>query len=355
MSSRAGAENSSELPRLEQMNDDAMSQGASSLAESPTSRCIVCAGETFRTLYPVRDANQGVPGQWTIVQCGSCSLGVLSPFPEQSEIASFYQDQFYTAEGKRFRPWVERIRLYVAGLRGGILNGLMPGRGRLLDFGSGSGHFAAAQRAAGWEVWAIDPYSEAAEHRERVKIQGDEIRLDVPDGFFDAVTLWYVIEHLRNPVAAIKEFHRVLRPGGILVLSQQDFSSLQARVFGPRWLYLDPPRHLWQFNSANLSRLADTLGFGLHTTSHASIESGPFTILQSTLNVILGNENYLFRLLKHEQLPEALQSERRRITPLRAAASIVLGAFLAPLALLAYWVLLAARSGDVFTGYYVRR
>jgi SAM-dependent methyltransferase len=324
------------------------------MAHSPTSRCIVCGGDAFHALYPVSDTNQGVPGEWKIIQCNDCRLGVLSPFPEQAEVASFYRDQFYTTDGKRFRGWVEWIRLQLARQRGRTLNRLMRQKGNLLDFGSGAGHFAAAQRDAGWQVWAIDPYSRAAEHPDKVRLDGDKIVLDFPDGFFDAVTLWYVIEHLRDPIAAIREFHRLLRPGGCLVLSQQDFASLQARTFGPRWLYLDPPRHLWQFNETNLGRLARDLGLQPLVTSHASIESGPFTILQSTLNVLLGNENYLFRLLKSGSLRAPNKGPSGRITPVKAAASVLLSVLLAPFSLLAYWLLLLGRSGDVFTLYLIR-
>lgn len=337
------------------MGENPSHRVADKTAYFPNSKCIICGGRTFRKLYTVTDTNQDIPGQWTIIECESCKLGILSPFPEQSEVASFYKGQFYTDGGQRFRSWVERIRLYLAGLRGRILNRLMPQKGRLLDFGSGAGHFAAAQKRAGWQVWPIDPYSQVSEYADKVRMRGDEILLEFPDGFFDAITLWYVIEHLRNPTAAIREFHRVLRPGGLLVLSQQDFASFQARIFGSRWLYLDPPRHLWQFNEDNLCQLARAQGFELLITSHASIESGPFTILQSTLNVLLGNKNYLFRLLKNEKLPATGKDTTRRIPALKAVLSILLGALLAPFALLAYRGLLLGHSGDVFTVYLVRK
>ena len=44
-------------------------------------------------------------------------------------------------------------------------------------------------------------------------------RLDFPDSSFDNVTMLAVIEHMENPVAIVREVHRVLRPGGRFVVT----------------------------------------------------------------------------------------------------------------------------------------
>lgn len=327
------------------------------IAMQPTggiSECIVCGCSGFDTLYKVRDTNQGAPGQWDLMICRECGLGVISPFPSQDQIGSFYVDQFYTEDGERFQGWAEGIRGMLAWMRGKELNRLAPGKGRLLDFGSGAGHFARVQEIRGWDVRSVDPYSSKANASGLCRLDGDRIVLEFPDQYFDVITLWYVIEHLRNPAAAIEEFRRVLKRGGILVLAQQDFASVQAKIFGPRWLILDPPRHIWQFGEKNLSRLAARYSFEKCSTSHASIELGPLTILQSMLNCLVGNENYLFRLLKNGGLRSRDKLDSR--IPLSCAfASIVLGAGLTPVAFILYFALLLIGSGDVFTLYLRRK
>lgn len=307
--------------------------------------CAVCGSDDLRMLFPVTDTNQGVAGTWSIVACQKCGLGVLSPFPSSQEVAGFYKDQFYTGEGQRFRVWMESLRSWLAHLRGRTLNRLTPSKGKLMDFGSGAGHFAVSQASQGWDVVALDPYSSASNTSEYT-FAGDSLTLSADDETFDAITLWYVVEHLFDPRAIIRELRRVTKPGGILVLAQQDFASIQARVFGPRWLFLDPPRHLWQFTVESLSDLARQEGYEIVAIERSSIEMGPFTILQSGLNCIVGNNNYLFKFLKSRDLRAAGGA-----SGWRTAVSVALLPVLGPISLITYFALLALKSGDIFVLY----
>jgi SAM-dependent methyltransferase len=319
------------------------------------SPCEVCGGDRFSTLYTVSDTNQDVPGSWSIVRCAGCGLGRLEPMPSAADVSTFYRDAFYSDDGQRFRPWMENLRQGISGLRGWRLRRLMPGGGNLLDFGAGSGHFAQAMRWRGWTATAFEPFNPV--HAGEASAQLEHTRLACADGAYDAITLWYVIEHMIDPRGALREFHRALRPGGLLVLSQQDFSSVQARVFKQQWLFLDPPRHLFQFTPETLTRMAEQEGFRLRYRSSASLEMGPFTILQSLLNCIVGNQNYLFRFLKNRRMvSRAAQIDARKgalSAPL--VASVLLLPVLAPASLALYFALLAVGSGDVFTLYLERR
>jgi SAM-dependent methyltransferase len=321
---------------------------------TPLKACIVCCGKNFDTLFSLGDTNQDVPGRWSLQACQHCRTGVLDPFPSMEELNSFYRGCFYTDEGQRFRGWMEFLRSIISGWRARTLNRLMPERGRLLDFGSGAGHFARAQRRTGWHVDAIDPHSSASTEIAFARPTEDGFTLQYPDNYFDAITLWYVIEHLRDPASAIVEFHRVLKPGGILVLAQQDFNSLQARVFGRNWLYLDIPRHVWQFTSNSLPQLAKKYGFTLEQTNWASLEMGPYCILQSTLNAIVGNNNDLFRLLKNRHLPQSTVDSVSTLRTIPTVVSLLLLPALLPVVLLCYFVLLGFKQGDVFE-IYLRR
>ena len=317
--------------------------------------CLVCGKQDWRPAFKVSDTNQGVPGHWWIMICRECGLGVLHPMPDNDEVTSYYIDQFYTAEGKRFHSLIEKIRSISGSERGRRLRKYMPNGGRLLDFGAGAGHFGKAMKKAGWDVVSLDIATHDKNESSfsiRFIMEGDRPHFLFPDNTFDVVTLWYVIEHMRNPRKVLQEIRRVLRPGGILLLAQQDFNSYQARLFGPRWLILDPPRHLYHFTPENLRRITEQERFSLVAIGYSCLEIGPFTILQSTLNILLENENYLFRFLKNRGLKQhETNSGHTGDNWKTVLLSLGLSVFLAPLALLTYYMLVAVKSGDIFTLY----
>lgn len=301
----------------------------------------------------VKDQNDGVPGSWQIIRCDGCGLGQLYPFPDKAAIASFYDHVFYNDAGQRFHPFLERIRGILAHLRGTQLNRIVthPGR-RLLDFGSGAGHFVRAQAKLGWEAHGWDPFNDilgSENASEKTKNDTEEIPAYPPD-FFDAITLWGVVEHLESPKTVLEELGGLLKPGGVLLLSQPNFCSIQAKVFGPAWLILDPPRHLWQFSHYSMDLLLKHLGYTPLASSSASLELGPFTLLQSILNRLLGNRNYLFRLLKCKGIRNIKRDEI-----LGVSASLLLTPLLLPFSFLLYWALRAMGSGDMFTTIYQKQ
>jgi len=80
-------------------------------------------------------------------------------------------------------------------------------RGRHLDIGCGDGYFLT--RSPAWARYGLD------------KKMGDSLDdgLPFPDGALDVVTMLAVIEHIRDPAPLLAEIHRVLAPGGRLIMT----------------------------------------------------------------------------------------------------------------------------------------
>jgi SAM-dependent methyltransferase len=101
------------------------------------------------------------------------------------------------------------------------LERLTPGR-RLLDVGCSYGAFLEVARERGWEVSGVELSRKgseyAREHRGLEIFVGTLEQARFPDGAFDAVSLWDVVEHLDQPLELLRETHRILRPGGVLVV-----------------------------------------------------------------------------------------------------------------------------------------
>jgi SAM-dependent methyltransferase len=129
--------------------------------------------------------------------------------------------------------------------------------GRILEVGCGAGHFLAAATAAGFEAWGTEiSASGLARLKERGfhVLGGPLVELALPADHFDAVVLFEVLEHVEDPECYLSESRRILRAGGLLLLTTPNFGSLSRRLLADRWRIVDP-EHLVLFTGRGL-RLA---------------------------------------------------------------------------------------------------
>ena len=103
---------------------------------------------------------------------------------------------------------------------------------RLMDVGCGPGTITAdfARRVAPGAVVGIDASAQviAEAQRDHPGVSftvGDVYRMDFPDASFDIVHAHQVLQHLADPVAALKEMRRVTAPGGIVAVRDSDYGS----------------------------------------------------------------------------------------------------------------------------------
>jgi len=138
--------------------------------------------------------------------------------------------------------------------------------GRLLDFGCGDGTFMHRMQRAGWFVSGIEPDPVAVKTlRGRY---GYDVRQSIEDfgrdeERFDVVTLCHVIEHMSDPIAALRALRRVLKPGGRIIIVTPNAKSLGAKTFGKFWRGLEPPRHFNVFTPKSLRCALQQAGYAV--------------------------------------------------------------------------------------------
>jgi SAM-dependent methyltransferase len=104
-------------------------------------------------------------------------------------------------------------------------------RGKILDAPAGSGALSRILLKKGFDVLALDLDREGFLAREAPFLSADlNGRLPFLDQVFDYVFCVDGIEHLENPYHTIREFERVLNPGGELFLSTPNISALRSRL-----------------------------------------------------------------------------------------------------------------------------
>ncbi|MBW7904097.1 MAG: class I SAM-dependent methyltransferase [Phycisphaerae bacterium] len=231
------------------------------------SLCIAC-GRTPR-------AAGRLPGGAALLQCPRCRLAWW-PWPAFDPAALYDRDYFQCpAAAKGYADYASlepglrrtaRARLRrVERLIGADAAPLPPPR--ILEIGCGVGVFLDEARRRGWEAAGLEVSAYAAEEARRrgLDVQCaaiEDARLE--HGRYDCVALWDVIEHLRDPRAALARAADALRTGGVLALSTGDVTSLCARLSGPRWHLFNLPEHLFFFSPAALRQMLAAAGCRVH-------------------------------------------------------------------------------------------
>jgi SAM-dependent methyltransferase len=180
------------------------------------------------------------------------------------------------------------------------LLGASPGA-RLLDVGAGRGRFVLSARAAGFEAFGIEPSSRGASAATAAGAPVDQVAIAdaaIPAGSVDAATVWHVLEHLDDPLAAVSRIGSWIKPGGALLVGVPNLDSWQARVGGERWYHLDVPRHRVHFTTAGVRALLIRAGFQPVRFEHLLLEHNPFGMWQSLVNRYTSTPSYLYNLLK---------------------------------------------------------
>jgi len=138
-----------------------------------------------------------------------------------------------------------------------FVNGLKPIS--VLDFGSGPGWLLNELVVPCKAAVEVSP--EAIEKlRKSDVIVYDDIVQASPSSF-DVIIANHVIEHLIDPLYVVNHFHRILHPGGHLILGTPDFGSPCAKRFGANYRMLHDPTHISLFTLESCSRMLRDCGF----------------------------------------------------------------------------------------------
>ena len=145
----------------------------------------------------------------------------------------------------------------------------VPSNVRVLDIGCGFGESLGYHQARGCEVCGV----EADENIRRVAEKfGYKVHVGLFDpgeyeeNYFDYVTMSQVIEHVTDPLQTLRGIARVLKPGGLAILSTPNANGWGAGIFGRRWINWHAPYHLQFFSMRSMKLAAEQAGLVVEKT-----------------------------------------------------------------------------------------
>lgn len=214
----------------------------------------------------------------SLLRCEECGQ-LLSRIGEHAYWQSMRQ--FDRQEFNQPAPHERERRFKVARRRLDTIGALLqqpPAALRVLDVGCSRGYFLAAGTQLGIRMEGVEPAANiaAAARAQGLNIHTGELAdAGFPAGSFDAVTLFEVIEHLKEPLMLLRECHRVLKPGGLLLLSTGNAASWTVAAMRERWDYFHVAKdagHISFYNPRSIALLAARSGFKVERLETARVK-----------------------------------------------------------------------------------
>ncbi len=235
-------------------------------------RCPLCGSERFEVAF--------TEPPYSVRRCSACGLGFVSPRLDPEGLVGIYADDSYWRSGSPktlgYHDYRADEPLYLRTFRRRLGFALRDGprAGRALDVGCAAGFCMAVLRERGFETYGVEVSRAIGSHARDHFGFGDAVHFGTletaphPDGSFDLITMWDVVEHVPDPQALLARARSLLKPGGLLVLETQDIDSRFARLLGPKWHHFKHAEHIYHFTPSTARDLMRSAGFTTERLTH---------------------------------------------------------------------------------------
>jgi SAM-dependent methyltransferase len=109
-----------------------------------------------------------------------------------------------------------------------------------------------------WQVTGLEPDQSA--RTKALALYGIHLLpaqrlMDLENSSYDAITLWHVLEHVHPLDAYMDRLKQLVKPDGRIFIAVPNYTSFDARHYGPVWAAYDVPRHLYHFSPESIKTL----------------------------------------------------------------------------------------------------
>ena len=230
--------------------------------------CPVCGDTKWVGAYKI--------DQWEIGECAVCRFARIDPLPKIKGRPEYYSQEEIIKRNTRQRTPLRRFFRDIKQLFSEVTGRnkseicykklsryLSPGL-KVLDVGCGDGRcLKLAKRKFICTGIDISEYQAdlAKKQGYAETIAGNLSTVDSNNEKYGGITLISFLEHLDDPLQAIKKCFDLLNNGGVLLIKTVNYGCLNRRITKERWTGFRPPDHVIYFTPANLKRLLKKIGF----------------------------------------------------------------------------------------------
>jgi 2-polyprenyl-3-methyl-5-hydroxy-6-metoxy-1,4-benzoquinol methylase len=238
------------------------------LSPAGSRECPACGSSGRRVQY--RDSAKSY---FRCAACGTVYMLRFAPGREHPYAEAYFFDEYRRQYGKTYlEDWPALTALAEPRLE--IIEDLARmslGRAKglsILDVGCAYGPFLAAAKARGQDAFGLDASEEAASYVRREldlpAAAGDFLDPSAAAAFggpFDALSMWYVIEHFERLDKALRNAAALVRPGGILALSTPSLEGASGRFDRRGFFARSPEDHFTVWEPSRARAILKAYGF----------------------------------------------------------------------------------------------
>lgn len=272
--------------------------------------CSICRFEGPHQEHSVREMMIGFRSTFTYSQCSNC--GCLQLIDPPLTMENFYPNDYYSLKSHHpqkggLRKWLKNRKnayaLWGNDSIGRLVNAIKPNKSislltglhlskehAILDVGCGTGLLLNDLKDLGFKnVKGIDPYiANTLQYSNGLVIE--KKHLEEMEGNWDLIMFHHSLEHMPDPIRAMKKVHQLLNPGGHCLVRVPVADSFAWEKYKENWVQIDAPRHYHIFTNKSMHWIANWCE--LELTHH---------ICDSTGFAFWGSEQYVNDIPLHDK------------------------------------------------------
>ena len=274
--------------------------------------CKICKNSAGNKTFTAKEMMFGTQDEFEYFQCNNCYCLQISETPEN--LSSYYPSSYYSLQKPpTFQNRFQNVRLYLRSKRSRYL---LKGKdflgnaiyqitddffeknhdwdwfrktgadlgSNILDIGCGAGKLLKNMDIQGFsKLTGLDPYIEkdiVFGIRNAHTIHKKS--LEQLEGNFDLIMLHHSFEHMEDPISVMNQINRLLKINHFAVIRIPLSDSYAWRKYGPNWVQLDAPRHIFLHTIKSIEILSRLTGFEISDVVH---DSTAFQFIGSELYV----------------------------------------------------------------------
>jgi len=220
--------------------------------------CPLCSSGHFIFKADIKD-HALTKETFTLHECQNCSLVFTNSRPNFESSIKYYNFSTYTSHQNNSKRIIDIIYNFIRGKtlqsKLTLINKLVTQKGRILDYGTGTGHFPKLTSANGWKTEAVEPNPNALKNSVFSNTKKDLLDL-INKEKFNVITLFHVLEHVHQLKETLNQLTSLIEKDGFLILALPNHESYDAKIYNEFWAAFDVPRHLYHFNQKAVAHIS---------------------------------------------------------------------------------------------------